>query len=171
MDRIGKRLYTDGGCIGSNPSKIGGTWAWCRVVNGEIVASNRDVFCPDMTTIYKEITNNQAELLAIIRGLQSLPDSWFGTIVSDSQISLGRVFEGHKMKNIPPSMIEQLNREKRRLIYFDKLPYKHVKGHPTKDDLRKGIGDPFNVWCDQQCNEVGQNYINWLKETNFEQFA
>ena len=24
-------LYADGGVIGSNPSSLGGTWAWCGV--------------------------------------------------------------------------------------------------------------------------------------------
>lgn len=157
----GQRIYTDGGTIGGHPSKIGGVWAWCRVLNGEIVASGTDAFTNELPG-YEKATNNQAELLAMVRAFQALPFDWFGAIYSDSEITIGRVSQGWKMNNIPPHMIRQLEAEQHRLKYFSQLRFHHVKGHPSKADLEQGIGDKFNVWCDETCRKTAEAYKEFL---------
>ena len=63
-----KQLFCDGGVVGSNPSAIGGTYAWRQVVDDQPVAegahfiSARDARVP-------AVTNNLTEMLALIKGL------------------------------------------------------------------------------------------------------
>src|SRR5688500_18958595 len=110
-------LYVDGGVIVTNPSIIGGTYAW-RVVyyEGAPLGRGAVVTTSQMGGL---VTNNQTEMLALLEGLKRLPDHFNGTIYSDSQVTLGRIFMGWKWKNIPAWMHTLYKEQRARLSYWD----------------------------------------------------
>jgi len=157
-------LYTDGGVIGGNPSFTGGTWAFAAVKdNADPWKIGHGMIVPrQMGT--PVIGNNQMELLAVIRGLQAMPEDWCGIICSDSQITLGRIFKKWKLNNIPKWMIAELMIEKSRLKYWNMFQSLLLCGHPTKEDLERGFGDngnpvsTYNVLCDSMCNREAEKF-------------
>lgn len=152
--------YADGGVIGRNPSPVGGTFAWCHVDMDNIqVASYSGVITPVEAGL-PAITNNLTEMLALVAGLEALPAGWAGTIYSDSQVTLGRMFEGWKMNNIPAWLVrrgsaalQHINRPRCSCVLLD--------GHPTQVQLAAGRGkrgapvSEWNVWCDKACGKAG----------------
>jgi ribonuclease HI len=157
-------LYTDGGVIGANPSPIGGTWAWCVVGNyDQRIACESGIITPEQAQL-PAITNNLAELLAIVNGRESLPYAWTGTIHSDSWVSLQRVFLAAKLKNVPPWLVERLQKLQRD-GWFSGCAWKLLDGHPTKAQLAAGVGkrggpvSPHNVFCDAECNRRAREMV------------
>ena len=128
-----------------------------------------------ITTLYVDggvmasITNNLTELLAMIYGLEKLPADFKGTICSDSQITLGRVFWGWQWSNIPGWMHQRFQVARGRLQNFGLITPLQLDGHPTEAQLEARIGkrgNPVsihNVWCDRACGEAGQNYLQMLE--------
>lgn len=163
-------LYTDGGCISSNPSKHGGTIAVCFVDKShkKIKEYARLFTCHDLKI--KQITNNQMELLAIIEGLKRTEDDMTLHVCSDSIVSLGRVFMGYAMTNVPDWMQEELRAQKRRLVHWGKFTWELIGGHPTQIDMRRGSNrkghrvSGWNQWCDNKCSNMAQYYLDHLKE-------
>lgn len=160
-------LYTDGGCVKSNPSKIGGTIAFTFVKNNQRTFSYARVWTPKQLKVDR-VTNNQTELWALIVGLQYTAFDDVLHIYSDSEITLGRVFMGYAMRNIPEWMQKELNKQKRRLANWDKFKWTLLAGHPTKPELDSGLKNSkewvlpvseFNVWCDSQCQRVAAEYL------------
>ena len=158
-------LYTDGGVIQKNPSSIGGTWAYCMVKwDGTLLYEDYDVVRPSKFSA-GVVTNNQTELLAVIRGLQTVHRDQVIHIYSDSEITLGRLFKGYAMENIPAWMVEELDAEIKRLHLFRKFKYTLLSGHPTKAQLETGIGKrghPVSEWnkrADTLCNRVAQEHL------------
>lgn len=156
-------LYCDGGVIGSNPSAIGGTYAGLLVYeDGHVYGFSGAISAQDMGS---DVTNNQTEMLALLRGLQKLPDDWCGTIYSDSQVTLGRAFLEWKWKNIPEWMHRLWRQQRGRLKNWDQIQYALLDGHPTKAQLTAGIGkrghpvSVHNVWCDHACTEAGARFL------------
>src|SRR5581483_9597584 len=98
-------LYCDGGVVGHNPSSIGGTWAWCAVdeEGNRVIERGGVVVAPPN----RPITNNHTEQIAITLALEAMPDGWEGTVYSDSQIGLGRVFKGWRTANLPRNISER----------------------------------------------------------------
>lgn len=153
-------LYADGGCIKRNPSKIGGTWSWCGVDEaGNHVIEGSGV----VPANGREITNNQMEQIAITLALEAMSNGWSGVVYSDSMIALGRIFSGWRTKNLPGNIIERSEAAVKRLG-----PIKTVllQGHPTKADLKSGIGakrnlpvSEHNVWCDRKCQKEAKQYL------------
>lgn len=172
-------IYTDGGCVLKNPSEIGGTWAWVAIeealpefklfsygkdVNTEVELGGLDAtakyiksdsgFVANYSNV--KITNNVMEYIAVIKALETMEDGWSGIIYSDSQITLGRIFDSWRNKGVHPIMIERKNNAMRRL---GKVVGKHVDGHPTKAQLQAGIGkrgnpvSKWNVLADELCNK------------------
>jgi len=145
-------IYADGGTIGGNPSPVGGTYAWCHVD----AADRRVAWDSGRLKVRPPVTNNQAELYAVLAALATLPDGWSGHVCSDSQVTLGRVCgEGEKRStNIPRGWIERLAYHRGRL---GELVPVQLDGHPTKAELEAGIGhrgnpvSVHNVWCDEAC--------------------
>lgn len=151
-----KSLYADGGLLDRNPSKIGGTWAWCGVDENDNRIYERSGY-RFPTDICTQITNNQTELEAILQALEFLfreYPSWTGTFYSDSLISLGRVFWRTTLNNLPQDLLNRLAIVKNRLksvggqLTFDfsygdadaslklyDIKAMHVKGHPTDEQL------------------------------------
>lgn len=151
-------LYCDGGVIGRNPSTVGGTYAWCGVdAHGNRVLTHGGIV---EVVDDRPVTNNWTEQIAIVRALESMPDGWSGTVYSDSQIALGRVFLGWKTSNLPSNI------KQRGIDALKRLgTVKHVllQGHPTKADLIAGIGkkrnlpvSEHNVWCDKECGRQAE---------------
>jgi ribonuclease HI len=160
-------LYCDGGVIGANPSLIGGTWAFCIVEAGVRVLERSNVFVPEEGL--PEITSNFTEMLALVSGLRALPTGWAGTVYSDSQITLGRAFDGWKWTNIPDWLRHDYERARMRLDWAN-IKHVLVQGHPTKAELAAGIGasgrpvSEHNVWCDKACGAKGKWYLELQNE-------
>ena len=78
-------LYADGGVIASNPSAIGGTYAY-RLIrdDGHTIGQGQVITAIDMRG---SVTNNQTEMLALLVGLKQLPCDFKGTIYSLRQIT------------------------------------------------------------------------------------
>jgi ribonuclease HI len=139
-------LYADGGVIGHNPSKIGGTWAFVIVdEKGKVLHKDAGVYVPEeMGT--STVTNNQTELVAILLGMQwaNARRIKIKTVFSDSQITLGRMFQGWSLKNIPDWMID----------LKDSLSVRGVRGQFIKGHN----GDKFNEMCDRMCEQQANEY-------------
>lgn len=164
-----RKLYTDGGVILKNPSTIGGTWAYILIdEDGETVihkdsgyVTHRDM-CSDGT-----VTNNQTELLAMVKGLRCLPYDWVIEVCCDSEITLGRIFKGFSFNNIPAWLLRDTIAEKRRLR-LSAFEYTLMDGHPTLEQVRKGTGkkghvtSKWNVWCDKECGRQAQLALSEL---------
>lgn len=157
-------IYCDGGIINSNPSPIGGTWAFC----GVNALNDRVVECGGViqSSLAEPITNNTTEQIAIVTALEMLPDGWSGLICSDSQIALGRVFKGWQTNGLPDEIIRRTTHA---LARMGRIEHKLLQGHPTKADLACGIGKKrqlpvsiHNVWCDKRCQQEAYNYLTIL---------
>lgn len=162
-------LYTDGGVIRRNPSIFGGTWAWVLVDGEDSVDSGAGVITPqEMGTL--SVTNNQTELLAVVKGLGAIYDDEIVQICSDSDVTLGRLFRNSPFVNIPKWMVKKLEQEKRRLQNFSKFTYTLMDGHPTQEQLRTGKGkngnvtSEWNVRCDQKCQLAAKTFLESLNE-------
>lgn len=151
-------VYPDGNGIPS-ASCIGGMWAYCYVnKKGERVHSN----CGTVKAGYyglERITNNLSELLAAVKGMEGLPDGWAGTIYTDSQVTMFRIRNHNpSFLNIPKELVARVWAQRKRL---GKYKVVLLQGHPTIQDLKKGIGakrglpvSEHNVYCDAECNRI-----------------
>ena len=156
-------IYCDGGVIASNPSSIGGTYAVRyiyadgRMEGAGYVLSAKENGGP--------VTNNQTEMMAVLAGLQFVPNDWAGTIYSDSAVTLGRIFLGWKWNNIPQFIHRIFQLQRQRLENWEKIKHVQLDGHPTKAQLVSGIGkrgnpvSEHNVWCDEACRQAGELYL------------
>lgn len=170
LEREGYKIgsvYTDGGVIAKNPSPLGGTWAYCFVnQEGKRICEGSGVLLPHEGDTL-EVTNNQTEYYAVYQALLALPDAWHGTLFSDSQITIGRVFRGWKCTNIPQPWITGVAFEKKRL---GRIRPVLLNGHPTPKHLEEGKGHGgrpvslHNVHCDALCTKTGLEYLHILKQ-------
>lgn len=158
------KLYADGGVIRKNPSAIGGTWAWCGVTKDECRIIERGGFVPAPEG--RLITNNHTEFIAATLALEAMPKGWSGVLCSDSQITLGRLFEGWRIANLPRNVYMRGISALRKLSDVKPLL---LQGHPTKKDLARGIGakrgypvSEHNVWCDKECGRQAELYLRQL---------
>jgi ribonuclease HI len=166
-------LYTDGGCAGANPSKVGIAWAFC-VVEREEVPGTSSWGNPKYIVLHKESgaltkdqcgkfspTNNLAEMIAAVRGLEYckrvFPDAPI-LLFSDSELTLKRLFEGYSMEKLPKNV--QQRAWDVTLHFNGRLGKVLVKGHPTKKELSAGQSkdgkypvSEFNVLADKLCKE------------------
>lgn len=164
-------LYVDGGVILKNPSPIAGTWAYVLVdiEDQRVLKKGSGVMIPAEWGL-DVITNNQSEMWAMLKGLAVLPDNVPSNVCPDSQTTLGRCFWGHRWTNVPPDMHTEFHTQRARLDEN----WKNIKGilhagHPTIDQLAKGIGRnglPVSKWnclCDRMCTQAGEAYLDSLK--------
>ena len=119
------KIYTDGSCL-QNPGGNGGA-AWSiHYEDGVIVYGGEHLGAS---------TNNRAELTAIIRGLQAIPDESHVELYSDSRYSLNQIngYDGKTRKFVKANkakankdLIKQLTEQAERCSII----FKHwVKGH------------------------------------------
>jgi ribonuclease HI len=151
--------YADGGVIGRNPSKLGGTWAY-RLVNSEGICLVKDqgIVTPEMAGL-PTITNNLMELYAVLKAMQYLPDGWKGSILTDSQVTvyrISRTMDLRRFQGIPVILREELRKQRKRLGRYTTI---QVGGHPTEEDLERGHNGKspvslHNVYCDLACQEA-----------------
>lgn len=165
---IPNQLFCDGGVVGKNQKgeAIAGTWSFIRISFGNNVSqSYSGVLYPNQLPEGYFVTNNVTEFTAIIQGLLFLPDWWVGTVWSDSKISLGRVFCGWHIENIPDWILDCYLEAKSHLKYWDQITYGLLDGHPTKEQLESGRGKRghpvsiHNVWCDKECQRLGRTVL------------
>ncbi len=161
---MSKSLFVDGGVIGANPSKLGGTWSWCLVQDGVIREQDSGLIsCEDLEI--KTISNNYTELFAALKGIASVTTwncRWDGTVYTDSLITLRRITNGLKFNGIPNSMrLEALH-----LRRFRRWKVVLIAGHPTKAELESGVarrnGNPvskWNVFCDEECKRLAAEFM------------
>lgn len=166
------QLYADGGVVGVNQrGKVkAGTWA-CRLVKGiEILKNWSGVILPEEYPDC-EISNNVTEFLAVVRGLEILPWDWRGTVWSDSKITLGRIFLGWHVTNIPKDFLNELENQKARLVHWNQIHYGLLDGHPTLGQLyNTGVGkrghpvSSHNKDMDKECNRLAQGFLKAERE-------
>lgn len=161
------KLFTDGGVVGRNPSRRGGTWAWCIVVNDAIVRRGSGIVTPsDLDR--EEVTNNDTEAFAAVRGLRyvlSLDPDWNGEWWTDSHVTLCRLTSSplHKM---PPWLQKIAASLRRGRTYVPVL----CAGHPTTKEITTGRrsrnGLPtsiWNKWCDEECTKIARKYATKVR--------
>ena len=155
-------IYADGGLISSNPSSEGGTWAWCWVdAYGQKINEGSGLLLPQDGMDL--ITNNNTEVYALTKALESLPAGWSGKVLSDSQCALGWLFWGWRVDSIPlpirnPFLVQQQRHD------LSLMTGILLDGHPTKKQLASGFGkrgnrvSKFNHWCDRECSRMAIEY-------------
>lgn len=152
-------VYADGGCILRNPSPYGGTWAYCLVdAAGQRVQGESGV----ITVAGETVSNNLAEFVAVVMGLEALPAHWSGRVCSDSKVTLGRLFWQWRLRLLPDEWVIRGGEALERL---GPLTPVLLDGHPTRAHLAAGIGkrghpvSEHNVWCDAACGEQAREYL------------
>lgn len=161
------QLFADGGVININPSPIGGTWAYRILADDLVVCEKSGVITPAQAKL-PAISNNLTEMCALVAGLRALPADWQGTVYSDSQVTLGRVFMEWKWNNVPDWLHKKFQDAQSRLIHWKDIQYILLDGHPTRAQLEAGTGkrghpvSPHNVWCDQACGLAAQQFLSTL---------
>jgi ribonuclease HI len=155
-------IYVDGGIIGSNPSKIGGTWAAALVKRDKLIKLRSGVVLPEHVGL-PVVTNNVTELLAAIFGLEMAPAGWDGTLFTDSQVTacrLSKVKSG--AKGLTAGLLERLGKAKARAGRFRAWL---LAGHPSKAELEEGHDakgrdvSRFNVLCDEECSRLAREFM------------
>jgi ribonuclease HI len=154
-------LYADAGVIQKNPSTLGGMYAWV-LVNEKNKSIAQDAVFVSPKLFGGKVTNNNVELLAIIRGLAYAQANklYVTHVYSDSEVSLGRLFYGYSWREVAGYVEEQ-----RKGITINGAKPVLLNGHPTKKQLQEGIGrtgrpvSKWNVYCDKLCTETGKAYM------------
>ena len=156
---VNNSIFSDGGCSFSNPSKIGGTWCWALVENNQVKKSSSGIITPNDLDL-PTITNNVSELYAAYQAISSLPPDWYGTLYTDSSVTLHRFTHGHSFNGIPDWLKEEVLKLRKDKNWNVTL----VAGHPTKAELLQGFrsrnGLPvsvWNKWCDEECTRLGKS--------------
>jgi len=156
-------LYSDGGVVEINPSPIAGTWAWCatNALGWRTIEDSGFILALD-----EPISNNQMEWVAAMQALEAMPDGWSGTLVTDSKNVLDRLAYLKAHLGLPASQVivprnlpwQWYRRMVTSMLRLGDVGLRHVKGHPTAADLKRGFTDkgrPVSyqqVWCDAECN-------------------
>lgn len=168
-DQVITALTADGGCRLSNPSPYGGMWAF-RHTNaaGEPVAQAAGVVTVAELFPLTTVSNNVTETLALLIGLEALPDGWAGKVRSDSLNAL-RVFT-NLASDRPHLTAEILARCRAVGLRLGKFSFELLAGHPTKKELallrvgqvvKSERGYPYclhNFWADGACVQAWHDY-------------
>jgi ribonuclease HI len=138
-----------------------GAWAWVHVNDkDERVAEASGIVHSD--DVGRARTNSHyMEVLALLLGLEALPDRWSGTVRSDSQGAL-KVISGQALGRIPMPWATRIRLARRRLGSFST---EWVRGHPNHNDLANGhrYGVPVsvhNVYVDLRCRDAVKCWLH-----------
>ena len=129
-------LYCDGGVIGPNPSKIGGTWAWCMVEDNRLITSQSGIITPEVAEV-PVITNNLTEMMAALTALDYIFwrfPKWNGVLHSDSNVTKQRLRGTAPLRGIPNWMVGKILELRRNKNWSMIL----LGGHPSKKELADG---------------------------------
>jgi len=158
-------VFTDGGCLGRNPSPHGGTWAFCAVRDDRQVLAERSGLVQPLRQPSGDptpVSNNVAELYAAWQAL-----CWLGPEVpcvlwTDSRLTQLRLTRSHRFAGVPPSLHREILRLRARLRFTVILG----AGHPTKQELAQGFrarnGLPtsrWNVRVDALCQQRARKFF------------
>lgn len=152
-------IYTDGGCHNNGPRKGDGAWAYTKY------EKDAPITCVTAGTMMMT-TNNRAEMMAIIKALQSCPDHSNVLIISDS----GYVVKGYNhpayldtwMRNgwVTSTGSKVLNvdlwLEILALTYCHGVKFKLIKGHYKDPNLEHAL---WNSVVDRACTHIIKNNI------------
>lgn len=152
-------VYTDGGCVGRNPSPLGGTWAWCWVgPENELLKEASGVITPEDVGL-PTVSCNISELFAVLRALMSLPPDWSGLLCTDSKITLLRVTSGSGFKGVPNWMRLRALKLRRGRKWQAQL----CKGHAKPAELEAGwsggrLTSKWNNYVDAECTRLAKAF-------------
>lgn len=157
-------LYCDGGILAegsmSSSSNFGGAWAFVATDEDDEIVFSESGF---IRLEDRPTTNNHTEMYAAIKALESAPNGWNGILFSDSELTLGRLFKGWTLNNLPEDFI---HRFKSALDRLGIVIGQHLKGHPTKKDLKRGYtlkGRPVSRW-NKMCDDLCQQEVKKAKQ-------
>ncbi len=129
-------LYTDGACSG-NPGP-GGFGSVLVYIDSQGIKHEKELSCG-----YKYVTNNQMELLAVIKGLEAIKKQAEVTVVSDSKY----VCDAFNNNWIDGWVKKNWKNVKNPELWQHLL--KAMNGHDVKFNWVKGhAGHPYNERCD-----------------------
>lgn len=174
-DKTPAAVTADGGCRLSNPSPHGGMWAF-RITNraGRPIYQASGVILPADILPLTTVTNNLAEVVAILLGLEFLPDG-LPILARTDSLNAIRVFMNYddpkKVANqriwLTPEIIARVRAVRERLGPMD---FELLAGHPNLSEVERleagevvknERGYPFcvhNVWADRACCGAWENY-------------
>ena len=168
------KIFVDGGLLGpKNPSKLGGTWAYCWVdEQGEMIRLKSGLILPGEHNweAGKTVSNNFSELAAAYMGLCSVGFYWPGTIYTDSKVTWWRITTGQGFAGIPSWLQESILEIRESSEYQATL----IAGHPTARELEQGFAvrksyrlptpvSKFNCLCDEECQRLAREFMNGRK--------
>lgn len=151
-------LFSDGGCLGPNPSPRGGTWAALAVNEKDKVAWEMSGCVRPAELGLATFSNNIGELLGAVHALEAMPAKWSGRLFTDSQVTLYRIVNPRpkNMLGVPESLYRRVLAVKANLGPIDVIL---LGGHPTEEELAAGFKrknklpvSRHNVRCDELCN-------------------
>lgn len=138
------KLYTDGGCLGNGSASAIGSAAW-MVVSPSGQKTHES--CPLTShTGLSKITNNVAELWAVLRGLESIPERSSVEVVLDSSCIMHWIRKAMRRKGFNAE--RRLVDESFEIIGSRNVLLTLVKGHS---------GHTENEWCDRECSRILRN--------------
>jgi ribonuclease HI len=153
-------IYCDGGTIGRNPSKEGGSWAWCLVKNDKVIKSDSGIILPKDIDL-PSVTNNLAEFLAALYALENMEDGWKGIVYTDSSVTFCRLRRASARTNgIPKQFVDRLAKQRIRL---KSIRVNLIAAHPSTVELSDGFKhrrgkkvqvSKHNVFCDKLCEQA-----------------
>ena len=155
-------IYTDGSCI-VNP----GPGGWAAIVfDGE---SKRVLSGGDQKT-----TNNRMEILAVVKGLQTVPEASDVTVYSDSQYVINTMTRNWK-RNANQDLWEQLDAEvNKRAVKWQWV--RGHSGHPLNEEvdklangearkIKKALGGGAGLTHVDEAGKAAMVDVGWKSET------
>lgn len=144
-------LYIASGLIGSNPSAIGATYANRLIHHSGRGFDQSGVLPAWKIEFHGVVTNNQAEMYAMLEALRRLPEGFSGSIYSRSNVTLGRISKGWRWTNIPSWMHMVFIVNRKRLMNWDQIKFILVD---AKHEHYKA--------CEQLCAAAGDKYMTTI---------
>lgn len=146
-------VYTDAGCIGVNPSWLGGTWA---VIFADPDRGYREFYGHIVPQVLgrDQIENNALETLALCLGVEAASER--ATVYCDNENAIRRLTEpeSQKFAHCPQWLITRCHGAKR---CRPNVRIELIGGHPTKKDIERGRRPDgkrvsvYNVRADALC--------------------
>lgn len=159
-----RRVYSDGGVFRPRRCEAG-SWAWVATDDQDEEVACQYGWIEQGPNTPDGISNNMTELAAACNALgwmTRVTPRWSGILCTDSQITIGRLSMGWRLKGIPDGWARRMGETLRSLGAVHYVP---MKGHPTKADLEAGQGtrkedgktyavSKHQVKCDRLCGEA-----------------
>jgi ribonuclease HI len=162
--RRARNIYCDGGVFRPRRCEVG-SWAWVATDQDDDEVACQYGWMERGSSTPDGVTNNLTELTAAMAALVWMCKAtprWSGRLFSDSQITLGRLSQGWRMKGVPDRWVERVAAV---LETVGDVEFVHLKGHPKPADLDAGFmvsptsGRTYpvsrhQVKCDSLCTDV-----------------